>query len=593
MAALMLSRLACWLLFAAISVQLAWCAGDFVPARHGQDASSSSQLVPQTFAEKYRIIDPVSGRPWSELEYKHFADQAIPLIDGVKYYKKNWRLFRTVGADKIRHVGVGATPADLLKHPYYVDYSMSGSHIPALSIRVADMLPHNPMSLSNPDVVIFMHSISVDRQTDAKFRLEPRFVVRGSAGQGRVPETDGPAHNIKWQKRQPWKPEYVWVEEVPEIFRSEALRSIEALGYPPLTIDGQVALLDRESSVNLYAAARSSKLADLLEQSRLYMFQFVPPQAKGTLESYGLMRLPIDGNREAWFQGPLFDRFDPLTGHIQLKMYTSMGKRTPVLDRVMYTMSQQGRYRLVPRAIVRPTGVYPNVHFKTIYAIPPELQQAASVDLSYMPDLDRPVPTSSDLDRPLRVMMDRPRPLGHPLDYAASHLFRLPTNGNKALWPGAAGQRVARQTDRSDEPGMLGRPTQNAMANKIDEGVRLSSAGPRRLPHSLHGAAPQQDSPGVPATPGESPEVEMVDSLAANPQVEHHQAFHPPVGPLRSEEFRAHPPAPPRHSHHQPQYFDYKPGRPNPYELPRDSPIDVLMAHLEPDVEETRHFFHT
>ncbi len=593
MAALMLSRFACWLLLAAISVQLAWCAGDSIPFRHGQDVSGSSHPMRQTFAEKYRIVDPASGRPWSELEYRHFADQALPLIDGSKYYKRMWRSFRTAGIDQIRRFGIGATPTDLLKHPYYVDHVMSGSHIPALSVRVADILPDNPMGISNPDVVLYMHSISVDRQTDAKFQLEPRFVVRGSAGQGRVPESDGPAHNIKWQKRQPWKPEYVWVEEVPEIFRSAALGSIEALGYPPLTVEGQVALLDRESSVNLYAATRPSKLADLLEQSRLYMFQFVPPQAKGTLESYGLMRLPIDGNgREPWFQAPLFDKFDPLTGHIQLKKYTSMGKRTPVLDRVMYTMSQ-GRYRLVPRAIVRPTGVYPNVHFKTIYAIPPELQQAASVDLSYMPDLDRPVPTSGDLYRPLRVMMDRPRPVGHPLDYATSNPSRLPTNGNKALWPGAAGQRAARQTDRSDEPGLLGAPTRNAMANKVDQGVRLPSEGPRRLQHSLHGAAHQQDSSGIPPTPGESPEVEMVDRLPANAQDVHRQAFHPPVGQVDPEEFRAHPPTPPTHSRYQPQYFHYNPGRPNPYELPRDSPFDVLMAHLEPDMEETRHYFHT
>ncbi|GAK65055.1 uncharacterized protein PAN0_007c3272 [Moesziomyces antarcticus] len=594
-----LCRLLQCMLLAAIGAQLVWCAGD---SNGHQDAGLS-------FAEKFHLSNPFTGETWSESDYNRLLDQASSQIDGPELYEKKWQKFRRIGSDMLRAAGSVATPADLVRHRQYLDYVSpeDGKHTRTIFLKMGDVLPSNPMGVYNPDVLVFMHSVQVLRDTDAMYHLEPRYVLRGSP-QGTRHSIDGmPGHQIVWQKRTTFKKSYTWLDELPDLFQWPALESVERLGYDPRTVERQLARLPQEADNSLYAPARAARMANILEQSRRYLTQFASSRSGDNLVWYSLMLNPVDGEtRLPWFETPMFEHFDLNSGHVELKLYTFEGRKAAVLDRFMYVMaeSRQGRARLVPRAVVRPTQLYPAPRFETVYTVPLSLQEAASVQLSYVPHLTRPVPRGEP-HHPLQAMMSRKRPIGHPLDLL--HSGTVPTDleeddvfaAKKAVrldasTYGESSSRLAFVNVDAHDRGSTRAPKMvslNSLPLAPVSNTQRAPADVRKIPKAT------EDSELIfPESPRLVPGLETPSPPPTNtfrrPQAlsMHHPAIsdaQPAAEPPRFEHRPSWKAPPPQQ---QPQYFHYRPGEANPYEIPRDNPMDVLTAHLNPRLEDGFHF---
>ncbi|ETS62585.1 hypothetical protein PaG_03222 [Moesziomyces aphidis] len=592
-----LCRLLQCMLLAAIGAQLVWCAGD---SNGHQDAGLS-------FAEKFHLRNPYTGETWSESDYQRLLDQASSQIDGPEFYEKQWQKFKRIGSDMLRAAGSIATPADLVRHRQYLDYvSEDGKHTRTVFLKMGDVLPSNPMGVYNPDILVFMHSVQVLRDTDAVYHLEPRYLLRGSP-QGTRQSIDGmPGHQIVWQKRTAFKKSYTWLDKLPELFQWPVLDSVERLGFNPRTVERQVARLPQEADNSLYSPTRSARMANILEQSRRYLTQFASSRSEDSLVWYSLMSNPVDGEaRLPWFETPMFEHFDLNSGHVELKLYTFEGRKAAVLDRVMYVMaeSRQGRARLVPRAIVRPTQLYPALRFETVYTVPPSLQEAASVQLSYIPHLTRPVPRGEP-HRPLQAMMSRKRPIGHPLDLL--HSSAMPTELQED------DDLAAKKARRLDAPTYGASSSRSAFAN-VDAHDRGSARAPQMVSLNSLQLAPVSNTQRSPADVRQIPQATEDSELIFPESPRLVPGFETPPPPptnafRRPQALSMHQQAiwdaqpagqPSRFEHRpsqtvpspqqQPRYFHYRPDEANPYELPRDNPIDVLTAHLDPHLEDAWH----
>ena len=135
MAATPLGRWLVCMLLAVIGAQLVCSAGDSDGHRRLQHYDPG-----QSFAERFHLNDPFTGRPFSESEYRILVDRASSHIDGADFYEKEWARFRRPGYDMLRAGGIIATPADLMRHRQYMDYvTENGKHVPTAFLRLGDL----------------------------------------------------------------------------------------------------------------------------------------------------------------------------------------------------------------------------------------------------------------------------------------------------------------------------------------------------------------------------------------------------------------------------------------------------------------------
>lgn len=603
-----------WLLFATLFVAPVSCAGGSESSRHHRGDWSSSapddreRPDSHSFPKRFGFTDPTTGRSMSESYYDHIAQLASAQIDRTNYYPHHWPLIRTGSDVKIRDAAPTSLPSELSKHPNYLDYPLGGSHVPTVFIRVADELPRNPMGAYNPDIIVYMHAVRVWRDTDAKYALEPKFVLRGRLRDASSSSSRAPPYRVIWEKVNAYRRGWAWVYDLPRVFSSRSLGDIERLGYTPSTIERQVASLPHESDSTRYNSYSTDQMVGLLEQSHQYMAQFTSTEKQDDHMWYGLMSAQIDRNHRLrpWFQAPIFERFDLASGQTQLETYISDGQALPVLDRVMYTLSPT-RNRLVPRAVVRPVRVVPEVRFETIYTIPASLQELTSVDLAYAPSLARPQWTQAEKYRPLRLLMDRPRPMGHPLDLfppeplsgsTAERSVRSATAESSRRSAHEQAEATTHRPPRPSFPPSLKMDVSDSKREQDEEldsrhKVRLSSyedaertpgntAQPVEEPEIFFPASPNLVQGLEPTHPSPIPDpVALVQAHAGGAQAGH--VYPQPFGPPRLEHRPAPQPAQPRQ---QVRFPHHRYDGPNPYEAPQDNAIDVLMAHLNPHVED-------
>ncbi|KIS69771.1 uncharacterized protein UMAG_02293 [Mycosarcoma maydis] len=377
----------------------------------------------QTFASLYRFQDRVTGLQMTNQHYFLLSTRATTELDMRRYYAGIWRTIDTMGSNILKTSGRVSRPYELPGHPAYVNFFDGKSNTPALFLRVADILPSNPMLRDNPDVAIFMHGIQVVSQTVPHFWLQLKMIIRGSPTY--YIDTERLDYQAVWSRYTIRYGNY-WLNQLSEVYRWPVFSDLERLGYEPSTIEQELVVYDRIRPRETYSS-NEVKLALLLKAARPYMAQFDTATGEQLFNLYALMKSPIDGRVEAmtWFQSPIFESYDPIRDEFHLRLYSFNEAASPDLDRIQYVASKSpsGESVLVPIAIVRPEVVWPRVQFSTIYKIPERLRTVGLIQFSNIrARKDRfvaDVLTSRKRirDGPELMPFERPRPHGHPLTY--------------------------------------------------------------------------------------------------------------------------------------------------------------------------------
>ncbi len=141
----------------------------------------------------------------TESYYDHIAQLASAQIDKTNYYSHSWRSIRSGGDNQIKSAAPTSLPSDLSKNPRYLEYSVGDSHVPTVFIKVADEMPHNPMGAYNPDIIVYMHVIRVWRDTDAKYQLEPKLVLRGRPQDASSSTRRPPPYRVIWEREHAYR----------------------------------------------------------------------------------------------------------------------------------------------------------------------------------------------------------------------------------------------------------------------------------------------------------------------------------------------------------------------------------------------------
>ncbi|KAJ9478719.1 hypothetical protein PHBOTO_002223 [Pseudozyma hubeiensis] len=392
-----------------------------------------------SFATQFGFRDPTFGIPMSDQDYRLLSRDAYYKLQGI--YASTNRFMRLAGIRQLLSQGSVSSPSLLRRHPGFVNSFDGTTFTPAVYVRIADVMPNNPMGRFNPDVAIFMHAVKVLQPTVFLTWLELKYIIRGPYDLASGPNV--PDFYKVWVRYRRFS-DKVWLDELPEVYKWPVFADLERLGFSPSTIDREVAAYNQDLAIETYSATRSHELATLLAAARRYMLQFDTPTGEALFNSYALMLAPVDtsAGSEPWFQAPIFEAFDPRHNTFKLKTYIFDGAASPILDRIRYTASTDafGYSVLTPVAIVRPLQVAPAVQFGTVYVIPQSLRATTSIVLQdlravkfrLVPDPDHSQ-GKGHLGPDANFLGER-RPIGHPLALTtASSLDRsrsLPVRGS-------------------------------------------------------------------------------------------------------------------------------------------------------------------
>ncbi|TKY87785.1 hypothetical protein EX895_003366 [Sporisorium graminicola] len=407
----------------------------------GANPDSSKPIIitdPQSsqgFAAYFNLLDRSTGLPRADWEYSQSSRSATAL-DESKYYDKMYSILKTRGLERLKQAGPISSAAALRSHPNYVDFYDGSHRTPAAYLRLADIIPDNPLSINNPDVAIFMHrTASIFHQTALAQWLEPKQIIRGASLHSS--SSNQLAYHTVWEHPLSNK-QLFWMSDLKEIYRWPVLPDMERLGYNPSTIQDEIHIYSRAKPPRYYEQVGSFVFRSLVLASSRYMEQFDrdPRSNNEIFNTFALVFSPIDRRQQArpspWFQAPLFRNFDPDSAdkstRVVLNKYQYRGRLFPDLDRVRYILSTDSSDRptLIPISIVRPVQVIPSVKFETVITIPEELRKEGAVSFSRIrADTVRLVQDPGVFKIKLggpsnRYLFGKPRPLGHPLYYVES-----------------------------------------------------------------------------------------------------------------------------------------------------------------------------
>ncbi|GAC98773.1 hypothetical protein PHSY_006368 [Pseudozyma hubeiensis SY62] len=373
-----------------------------------------------SFAAQFGFRDPNFGIPMPNRDYRLLSRDAYYKLQGI--YASTNRFLRLAGIRQLLSQGSISSPSLLRRHPSFVNSFDGTTFTPTVYVRIADVMPNNPMGRFNPDVAIFMQAVKVLQPTVFLTWLELKHIIRGPYDSASDP--NGPDFYKVWVRHRRFS-DKVWLDEFPEVYKWPVFADVERLGFNPSTIDREIAVYSQERAIETYPATRSHALATFLAAARRYMLQFDTPTGEALFNSYALMLAPVDASTgpEPWFQAPVFEAFHPGHNTIKLKTYDFDGGASPILDRIQYTASTDafGHSVLTPIAIVRPLQVVPTVRFGTVYVVPQRLRATSSIVLQTLRAVKfRLVPDpeysqgTGHLGPDANFLGER-RPIGHPL----------------------------------------------------------------------------------------------------------------------------------------------------------------------------------
>lgn len=388
-----------------------------------QQTSSSATLgrfahSRRSFAAQFGFRDPNFGIPMPDRDYRFLSRDAYYKLQGI--YASTNRFLRLASIRQLLSQGSVSSPSLLRQHPSFVNSFDGITFTPAVYVRIADVMPNNPMGRFNPDVAIFMHAVKVLQPTVFLTWLELKHIIRGPFDVSS--DFKGLDFYKIWVRHRRFS-DKVWLDELPEVYKWPVFADLERLGFNPSTIDREIAVYSQHRAIETYSESR--ELARLLAAARRYMMQFDTTTGEALFNSYALMLAPVDtsAGSEPWFQAPIFEQFDPRHNILKLKTYDFDGAASPILDRIRYTASTDafGHSVLTPVAIVRPLQVAPTVQFGTVYEIPQSLRATSSILLEdlravkfrLVPDPDHSQ-GKGHLGPDANFLGER-RPIGHPL----------------------------------------------------------------------------------------------------------------------------------------------------------------------------------
>ena len=532
--------------------------------------------------------------------YQIVSQMATQQFDARKFYDQNWRKFHMKAVGDLRHRGRIVSPEDLRRHPDFANFFDGRSYTPVVFMRMADIMPSNPMGRLNPDVAIFMHEVRIAQITRVYWWLDLKCIIRGptSTDTGRP----GSTHQVVWEQ-DAHRDGAFWLNELAEVYKWPIFGDLERLGYNPDTIEREISVYEQEKDANTYSRLDGSQLADLVRSSRFYVSQLDVPDGEKLFNRYTLMLAPVDDQDppEPWFQAPLFKKFNPRKLDIQLEKYMFDGLAIPGLDRMRYKAATDllGRSVLIPEAIVRPTSVVPSLHFETVFTIPLKWRSLGLVLLDHFPAVSLRVAPDPEIVRKPGDLVSNfplfgsPRPIGHPFedDNFRKLLYRPHT---RQIAPPSqeakAGKKRARtplaKVDKMDEDD----------AKPIGRNAAFSSSAPRqgRASEALSGGSqhpnldrppliPQHYAPPVRIEVDHTPAQLVGKDAAQLRRADSYGQVSKVPWPIHPEYM---PPSQPQSPAQARPYEEYKPGEPNPYQAPQENALDALQAHLRPELED-------
>ena len=428
------------------------------------------------------VIEPRSRRSFAEY-YKFPSSQVYDLNSNLagkqlgieQYYDANQDELILSGREYLDKEGATASIDSLRSHPNFVDFYDGKSYTPSAYIRIADLLPNNPLGSKNPDVVIFMPQIRLKQQTVLLSLLYPKAIIRGVSDQ----TSRGRAYQVVWENlRRPGRTEW-WLNDLSEVFKWPILDNLERLGYNPTTIDREIAAYENARPAESYATYTSVDIERILKSTGRYLKQFDKASGNEKFNSYSLVFTPLDHSKESvpWIQAPMF-RYEDTVGRIVLDKYMFDREEFPVLDRIRYNVGNTGVSEgttLIPEAIVRPVRITPTIEFQTIYVFPSKYQNFGIVNLAHIKaSMERLVP-HFDIEQEALSRSVR-RPSHHPLHFIQDrHLFLL-KDAIKTWRKFEHPSKVAREQRDS---GKEATPRSNkASVASLEQTLRVSSNAP-------------------------------------------------------------------------------------------------------------------